>query len=281
MTIQEQYIELQKCRKQQSSDILNNKKRIAWEYFRSLTDVSNLEKNLSSNFMLYFAPLKQIRGTNMVSWQVGDNKEIHVDESFAITNPELTNIQLQHEVLHGLTSFKENQQYFFGHRYDGSGKSIYMGLDEASTQMFAEDMSGVRLDENTDYLYTIKNVMRVMKSIFSADTIAEQFLNNSNRFEEQFNEATSFKFEPFALLMNDVYTLSKSYHYSSLTQEQIQELTAKKNKLFRFTSNLINQFAQDNPTIIDKICDELNDENMQQKLNIRRTELSDSSIHRR
>ena len=51
MTIQEQYIELQKCRKQQSSDILNNKKRIAWEYFRSLTDVSNLEKNLSSNFM--------------------------------------------------------------------------------------------------------------------------------------------------------------------------------------------------------------------------------------
>ena len=68
MTIQEQYIELQKCRKQQSSDVLNNKKRIAWEYFRILTDVSNLEKNLSSNFMLYFAPLKQIRGTNMVSW---------------------------------------------------------------------------------------------------------------------------------------------------------------------------------------------------------------------
>ena len=27
MTIQEQYIELQKCRKQQSSDILNNKKK--------------------------------------------------------------------------------------------------------------------------------------------------------------------------------------------------------------------------------------------------------------
>ena len=40
MTIQEQYIELQKCRKQQSSDVLNNKKRIAWEYFRSLTEAS-------------------------------------------------------------------------------------------------------------------------------------------------------------------------------------------------------------------------------------------------
>ena len=42
MTIQEQYIELQKSRKKQSSDVLNNKKRIAWEFFRNYTDVSNL-----------------------------------------------------------------------------------------------------------------------------------------------------------------------------------------------------------------------------------------------
>ncbi len=33
MTIKEQYIELQKSRKIQSSDILKNKKIIAWEFF--------------------------------------------------------------------------------------------------------------------------------------------------------------------------------------------------------------------------------------------------------
>lgn len=281
MTIQEQYIELQKSRKIQSSDILKNKKRIAWEFFRNYTNVSNLEKNLSLNFVLYLAPLKTIRGTNMVCWPVGENIEIYVDNNFATTNPELTNIQLQHEVLHGLSQVNTVEQFFFGHQYDGTGKSNYMAINEATTQMFAEDMSGVRLDENTDYLYTIKNIMRVMKTIFGINDIASQYLNNSNDFENRFNEVTGFKFEPFALLMNDVYILSKNSNYNSLTEEEVKELNNKKDKLFGFTTSLINQVAQNDPNIINKICDELNDENIQSKLNIQKIELSVSNIHRR
>jgi len=281
MTIQEQYVELQKSRKKQSSDILNNKKRTAWEFFRNYTNVGNLEKNLSSNFDLYFAPLRNIRGTNMVSWQVGENKEIYIDEYFALTNTELTNIQLQHEVLHGLSQFKDGSQFFFGHQYDGSGMSNYMALDEASTQMFAEDMIGIRLDENTDYLYSIKNVMRVMKTIFGIDDVAGQYLNNSNNFETRFNEITSFKFEAFVLLMSDVYVLSKKNNYGSLTDEQIEELNNKKEKLFNFTSSLINQIAQSDTTLINRICDELNDESIETKLGISRIELQNSGFHRR
>lgn len=281
MTIQEQYVELQKSRKKQSSDVLNNKKRVAWEFFRSYTDVSNLERNLSSNFDLYFAPLRSIRGTNMVSWQVGENKEIYVDENFVLANPELTNIQLQHEVLHGLSQFKNGSQFFFGHQYDGSGMSNYMALDEATTQMFAEDMSGIRLDENTDYLYTVKNIMRVMKTIFGTNNIVGQYLNNSTDFETKFNEVTSFKFEPFALLMNDVYFLSKKNNYGSLSEEQVEELTDKKEKLFNFTTSLINQLSQEDSTLIDRICNELNDESIQVKLGISGLELQESGIHRR
>lgn len=281
MTIQEQYVELQKSRKKQSSDVLNNKKRVAWEFFRNYTDVSNLERNLSSNFDLYFAPLRSIRGTNMVSWRVGENKEIYVDENFVLANPELTNIQLQHEVLHGLSQFKNGSQFFFGHQYDGSGMSNYMALDEATTQMFAEDMSGIRLDENTDYLYTVKNIMRVMKTIFGTNNIVGQYLNNSTDFETKFNEVTSFKFEPFALLMNDVYVLSKNKNYGSLTDEQIEELNNKKDRLFNFTSSLINQLAQNDPTLINRICDELKDESIQEKLDVSKIELQESGIHRR
>lgn len=281
MTIQEQYVELQKFRTKQTSDVLNNKKRTAWEFFRNYTNVSNLEKNLSSNFDLYFAPLRNIRGTNMVSWQVGENKEIYVDENFALNNTELTNIQLQHEVLHGLSQFKDGSQFFFGHQYDGSGMSNYMALDEASTQMFAEDMIGIRLDENTDYLYSIKNVMRVMKTIFGIDDVAGQYLNNSNNFENRFNEITSFKFEAFALLMNDVYVLSKNNNYGSLTDEQIEELNSKKERLFNFTSSLINRIAQSDSTLINRICDELNDESIESKLGISRIELQNSGIHKR
>lgn len=281
MTIQEQYIELQKTRKIQSSDILKNKKRIAWEFFRNYTCLSNLEKKLSLNFILYLAPLREIYGTNLVHWPNGANSEIYVDEIFAQNNPELKNIQLQHEVLHGLSRSNNGMELCFGHQYDKDKKSNYTGLNEATTQMFTEDMSGVRLDENSDYLYTIKNIMRVIKIIFGTNDIASQYFNNSNIFEERFNRVTSFKFEPFALLMNDVYMLDKKREYNLLTQEQIKDLEDKKNKLFGFVSNLINQFALDNPVIIDEICNELNDENIQQKLNIRRTELSDSSIHRK
>lgn len=52
MTLQEQYVELQKYRKKQFSDILNNKKRMSWEYFRNFADVSNLEKNIGR--ILYY-----------------------------------------------------------------------------------------------------------------------------------------------------------------------------------------------------------------------------------
>lgn len=281
MTIQEQEIELQKYRKQQSSDILNNKKRIAWEFFRNYTCIGNLEKNLSSKFILYLAPLNKIHGTNMVNWPNGANNEIYVDEIFATNNPKLMNVQLQHEVLHGLSRSNNGQELCFGHLYNKDDTSNYTGLNEATTQMFAEDMSGVRLDENSDYLYSIKNVMRVIKIIFGTNDIASQYFNNSNDFEERFNQVTSFKFEPFVLLMNDIYMLDKKRKYGLLTQEQIKDLEDKKNKLFGFTSNLINQFAQDNPIIIDEICNELNDENIQQKLNIKRTELFDSSFRRR
>ena len=281
MTIQEQYIELQKSRKIQSSDILKSKKTIAWEFFRNYTNVSNLEKNLSLNFVLYLAPLKTIRGTNMVNWPNGANNEIYVDEIFATNNPKLMNVQLQHEVLHGLSRSNNGQELCFGHQYNKDDTSNYTGLNEATTQMFAEDMSGVRLDENSDYLYSIKNIMRVMKAIFGINDIASQYLNNSNDFDNHFNEVTSFKFEPFTLLMNDVYILSKNSNYNFLNEEQVKELNNKKDKLFDFTTALINQVAQNNPSIINKICDELNDENIQSKLNIQKKELSNSNIHKR
>ena len=144
-----------------------------------------------------------------------------------------------------------------------------------------EDMSGIRLDENTDYLYTVKNIMRVMKTIFGTNNIVGQYLNNSTDFETKFNEVTSFKFEPFALLMNDVYFLSKNNNYGSLSEEQVEELTDKKEKLFNFTTSLINQLSQEDSTLIDRICNELNDESIQVKLGISGLELQESGIHRR
>ena len=192
------------------------------ERLSEIEELNNVERIFASDSVRAIASAKCLAEKNNIKI------ELYVDEIFAQNNPELTNIQLQHEVLHGLSRSNNGIELCFGHQYDKDKKSNYTGLNEATTQMFAEDMSGVRLDENSDYLYVIKNVMRVIKIIFGTNDIASQYFNNSNIFEERFNRVTSFKFEPFALLMNDVYMLDKKRKYNLLTQEQIKDLADKK-----------------------------------------------------
>lgn len=67
MTIEE-YDELLKYRKLQTSNIISNKKRMVWEYFRKIMNVSNVEKNINDNILyimfLYTKYMDQI-------WYVG------------------------------------------------------------------------------------------------------------------------------------------------------------------------------------------------------------------
>lgn len=268
MTLQEQYIELQKYRTQQPSDILINKKRKIWEYFRHFVNVSNLEKNISNKFSLFFAPLKQIHGATMVCWPVGDTKEIYVDEDFVKMNPELTSVQLTHEVLHGLSQFKVGKQHIFGHECKDDSALKYTGIDEATTQMFTEDIEKRRLSKEEDYLYFLKNIMRVMKALFGKEIIANQYLNNGNQFEEEFNKLTSYKFEPFVVLMNEVYILTKKYRHKNITEEQLRQLLKKQQTILDFIYTLIQQYSQINSDIIDQICNEVIDEKFLQNLNI-------------
>lgn len=249
------------------------------EFFRNITNVNSLEKNVVMNPPLYYAPLKQIHGSNMVSWPVQNGSEIYVDENFAINNKELVDIQLQHEILHNLANHINGKQSFFGYLYDGSGKSNYIGINEAVTQMFAEDISGIRLSEGKDYLCFIKNIMRVMKVLFGKESVAGQYLNNDLNFTNVFNEKTSYKFEPFSILMNDVYYFSKNKRYSSLNETQNEELERKQQSLLDFTSNLIQQISQDNKLIINEICSEVQDASFLEKLGLNPSDLSSTVNH--
>ena len=86
---------------------------MAWEYFRNLVLVNNLEQNMSKRFSLFYAPVRQIRGSNMTCWPFQDSsKEIYIDESFALNNLQITNIQITHEVLHGLSQMKDEKKYY-------------------------------------------------------------------------------------------------------------------------------------------------------------------------
>lgn len=270
MTLQEQYNELQKYRKAQPLDIINSKKRMTWEYFRNFVPVSNLEQNLSKGFSLYYAPVKQIRGSNMTCWPFQDgSKEIYIDETFALNNPQITKIQTTHEVLHGLSQMKDGNQYFFGHQYQGNGQSIYSGIDEATTQLFAEDIEQQRLSEDEDYLYFVKNIMRVMKVIFGVDKLANQYLNNNTQFEREFDKLTNGKFSSFASMMNEVYTLSKTKHYAKLSDEDMKLLDTRKGQVVNFTKVLVETLSKTNPQLTKELIAELKNENLLSKLGIK------------
>ena len=279
MTINEEYQELLKYRKIQPNNILVEKQRNAWLYFRNITNVRNLEKNINSNPPLYYAPLKQIHGSNMVSWPVQSGSEIYVDEEFAINNEKLVNIQLQHEILHNLANRINGNQSFFGYLYDGSGKTNYIGINEATTQMFAEDIIGLRLDEETDYLYFVKNIMRIMKVLFGKALLAGQYLNNDLGFTSAFNDRASYKFEPFAKLMNDIYYLSREKKYKSLSESQMRELIKKQQSILEFTSELIHQFSKDDKEIMNDVCFEIQDDLFIKKLNLQSFGNSNSIHH--
>lgn len=267
--------ELVELRKEQPIDIINLKKRMVWQYFGYSLSVPiyNLEKNISRKFSLFYAPVRQIKGTNMTCWPLDDETEIYIDENFAINNPQTANVQTTHEVLHGLSQMKGKYQYFFGHQYQGGKNSLYSGLNEATTQLFAEDIEQHRLNENEDYLYFVKNVMRIMKVAFGIDKLANQYLNNDTQFEQAFDKSTNGKFSSFASMMNDIYLLSKAKHYSKISDENIKLLDMRKEQVINLTNAIVETFSHTNPQLKQEIVAEVQDDIFLSKFNIKAKEI--------
>ena len=239
MEYQEQYKKLVSIATKQNPDIINSKKRLAWEYFRNmLIPINNLENNLSKQFIVNVSEVKSVHGSNMVCWPFKDKIDIFIDKELYNNNQILVNIQLQHEVLHGLSQTRNNVQNSFGHPII-NGDTIYVGIDEAVTQMFAEDIQNVRLSSNEDYLFYVKNVMRVLKSIFGSESIANQYLNGNTSFEDTINKLMDYKFEPFAMMMKKIYILNKKEFYNKLSQEENIEKTKIENQINSFLANII------------------------------------------
>lgn len=235
-----------------NENIINELKRKVWNYFKELTKVTNLEHNIQyRNVSVYAAPLLEIHGSNLVNWPVKNGNEIYIDKNF-LKDPNNTNIigcQVMHEMLHGLSEFKNEKQMFFGHGTE------CRGINEATTQMFAEDITGIRLSKDEDYMYFIKRVMRACKILVGEDKLASQYLNNDLSFEEKFNEISSGKFAEFANAMNMIYKLSMQNKYKG--NVDLRGLRTAQNNVMRFIMNIIKKQASDNPEIIVEIMDEL------------------------
>ena len=269
MTIQEIYNELLKYRKAQPIDIITEKKRKSWEYFRMKASVINLEKNLKDNVSLYYAPVRQTRGSSLVCWPFPDRTEIYVDENFALSDPQLAQFQLTHELLHSLSEKRDGKQLIFGYSYSNLG-SVYTGINEACTQLFAEDIEEARLNETEDYLYFVKNIMRVMKVVVGERKLADQFLGNNFSFEDAFNKLTENKFNDFVSAINDIYNFDKKKkaHSDTITKSDEEWYLIRKKQILDFTKKLIERTASYDSQLIPLIQEELRDENFARQLGL-------------
>ena len=127
--------------------------------------------------------------------------------------------------------------------------------------------------------YFVKNIMRIMKVLFGKALLAGQYLNNDLGFTSAFNDRASYKFEPFAKLMNDIYYLSREKKYKSLSESQMRELIKKQQSILEFTSELIHQFSKDDKEIMNDVCFEIQDDLFIKKLNLQSFGNSNSIHH--
>ncbi|MBQ7136768.1 MAG: hypothetical protein IJO43_02170 [Bacilli bacterium] len=267
-TFSDEYIKLKQTRTLMNQDIIKNKKRMIWEYFRSFNDVNitNLEQNISKNTFLFKAPLFLIHGSNMMSCGNEDIDEIYVDEGFAANKKNIRVIKHQstHETLHSLC---RKQGIRFGRPITKDNEYL-KGINEAATQVFADDTENDELGPEDDYLYFIKNIMRIMKNAVGPSLLANQYLNNDISFEQKFNEITDGKFDDFAFIINNIYILSKNRHYKTISTDEEEMLIAHEKIILDFTSSFIRKVAITDPTIYQRIKEDFFNQEFLTRLNI-------------
>lgn len=241
-------------------------KKAALAYFKKMGVAGpNFVENLNNQIELFSGPVTDIIDSFLVTIShASGGSDIFVDEATLRKDPLLIIVQIIHELLHALSRCFKNEMFFhFGHPRN----NMFTGVDEAATQMFAEDLLGYRLDEKRNYLYFIENILRITKVIFGSKMIADQYFQNSfdNNFENNFNAATNNRFDEFVDLMNNVYILSKKRYYQGNDEKSDGYF---EQKLLDIIDKLITISKKSDPTLLDRIREEVGDESFLNQLTV-------------
>lgn len=239
--------------------LIDDKKIRTLEYFKNkvIIPTNNIQNNMSKSYKVYSSPVRKIHGTSMVCYTNESEAIIFIDEKLYKSNPPLMHIQLQHEVLHGLSSGINGIPYRFGH-ITISNDTVFRGINEATTQMFAEDIYGMRLSKKDDYFHYTKNIMRILKVLYSSEIIANQYFNGNTSFEDKINEQTDNGFAEFASEINRIYRISQKEFYNEISQDEESERIYLENCINEVVTSLITK--SNDPDINQKILEEIDQE---------------------
>lgn len=260
---------LKNTRQELNSQILTRYTGSIWRHFRGLgVDTSKIDPVIAnSTFKLYKAPLSETHGSNMMYWPENNERNIYINNDFMQDeNRDIIIKQLTHEMLHAISWV--DYVHMFGRKYEPN----IIGIYEATTQVFADDINGAILTEDKDYLYFIKGIMRVMSNIVGKDKLASQYLNIDNSFEQTFSKALGADFNKFVSQINQVYKLSKKQYYdkNSFTQVNEIQLEELKENLLDFVLTHLQQKMKENPDFADALISDFNGDNFLEKYDLLR-----------
>lgn len=226
---EKQYIELRNNREEVNDvNLYEIEMKILKKIYSFGIDINLVIKNFGKIKAIYLAPLRKVHGSDLVCWPLKEGEfEIYIDENYCNVKPEIAKSQISHEVLHSVSQFRRMEQSRFGY-----GGDRCIGIDEATTQMITDEINGKGLDEQEDYLYFIKNIMRVMKTSVGEKKLISQYMNLDNSFEEQFNTLTRGGFFKFSSLINELYYASREQRYNQ--KDNRVYIEEKKKEVLKF-----------------------------------------------
>lgn len=214
------------------------------DYFGTIPiSLEKLQQNFNKQIFIYVGPFYKYGGRIMCT-STEKKIELYIDKDYHFY---MRNVDKNHELLHAACESLDDGKNYFGHN------EKYIGIDEATTQLFAEEIEGIELQEDESYLWFITNVMRVNKIIFGLTCLADQYLNGTSSFESKFNSIVPKGFEMFAQNMTTLYHLLRRKKYNGISDAEEEILINKENEMIEYLKNVIAMCSLNDTTVYERI----------------------------
>lgn len=244
---EQQYHTVMHTSKELDSNVLIQKKTEINNFFQNIgIQTKDLQQTFQENrISLYTAEVKSIIGSNMVNFVGTDSSVIALDKKFYYDpkNQIVVNTQITHELLHSISrKWKDRKWFIMGH-----SEPEYLGIYEATDQMFAEIIENHQLSPKEDYLYFVKSAMKIVSSVVHVSAVARQFLNQDRSLEWEIQRLTknSSWFPTFVDAMKNSYDCSKAIRYQGLDKKT--ELDSANKIIIEQLKYLIGAKASEDP----------------------------------
>lgn len=120
-----------------------------------------------------------------------------------------------------------------------------------------EDYKDKRIPKSENPLYYATTAVRIMGNVIGKDKLIAQRNNDTNTFEEEFNNFTNNNFEKFVDHINEITRLENKKTESELDENEIKQLQKYKDQLKSFLDKSVEIKTQQNANFSQMVYNDL------------------------